>query len=178
MYTIPIKDSSKEIDIAVIQSLLGLAGITAFFYRTNNNILINIILSFVLLAAAFAVRYLVTVLQTKKIILLSVAALLLFAATYAVTFSFLLVMLGMLTSFIYKKPVVLLDEDAVVVKSSMGNSSYDWDLFENIVLKDNLLTLDFKNNKLLHLETDFITDSINENIFNSFCKERLLKNMR
>ena len=31
---------------------------------------------------------------------------------------------------------------------------YQWDQFSNVVLKDNILTLDFKNNKLLQAEIE------------------------
>jgi hypothetical protein len=49
---------------------------------------------------------------------------------------------------------------------------YQWNQFSNIVLKDNILTLDFKNNKLLQAE--ITTININEDAFNTFAKEQLV----
>jgi len=48
---------------------------------------------------------------------------------------------------------------------------YQWDQFLNVVLKDNILTLDFKNNKLLQAEV--ATTNINEDAFNTFALELL-----
>jgi hypothetical protein len=54
---------------------------------------------------------------------------------------------------------------------------YNWSEFSNIILKDGILTIDFRNNKLFQKETD---DSENpdydgtEEEFNDFCAEQLL----
>jgi len=173
MYTIPLKDNSKEIDLVVLRSLLALAGITAFFFRTGHNVFINIIISVTLLAAAFVVNYLFAVARINKNLLLIAAALLLVVATHAITFSLLMVATGMLSSFIYKKPFVLLSEKTVTVKSSKGRTDYEWEEFDNIVFKDNLLTLDYKSNKLLQLEVDISGNALNENEINEFCRSCL-----
>lgn len=173
MYSIPLTDNSKEIDLVVLRSLLALAGLAAFFYRANAYVFINVTIAVALLAAAIAVRYLFSLLRIKKLILLSIAALLLFIATHAATFSLLLVAFGMASYLIYKKPAVLLTEENVVLKSSKGSNSFGWDEFENIVLKDNLLTLDYKNNKLLQLEVDISGADINQKEINDFCRSCL-----
>ncbi len=179
MYTIPLKDNSKEIDLVVIRSLLALAGITAFFYRSSSYVFINIIISLILLATAVGVNYIISILRVKKILLLGSAALLLFVTTQAITFAVLLVAFGMVSSLIYKKPSVLLSEKGITVTSSKGNAVHDWDEFENIVLKDNLLSLDYKNNKLLQLEVDTAGGkSLDEKTVNDFCWDCLQKNVQ
>ena len=45
---------------------------------------------------------------------------------------------------------------------------YRWDQFSNIILKDSLLTLDFKNNKLHQYA---INEAADENGFNNFCRQ-------
>lgn len=50
--------------------------------------------------------------------------------------------------------------------------SYKWSDLQNVVLKDNMLTLDFKNNTLVQGE---IESPIDENAFNTFAKEQLAK---
>ncbi len=52
-------------------------------------------------------------------------------------------------------------------------TTYEWHALENIVLKDGILTLDFKNNKLAQLNV-FKTD-INEIEFNRFAQQQLDK---
>ncbi|MDQ6755472.1 MAG: hypothetical protein M3004_00900 [Bacteroidota bacterium] len=51
---------------------------------------------------------------------------------------------------------------------------YKWADFTNVVLKDNILTLDLKTNKLFQRE---IETSVNENVFNAFVNEQLKKNI-
>jgi hypothetical protein len=51
---------------------------------------------------------------------------------------------------------------------------YKWDELSNVVLKDNILTLDFKNNKLLQSE---INTTVDETAFNVFAKEQLSKSI-
>lgn len=50
-----------------------------------------------------------------------------------------------------------------------------WKSLNNLLLKDNLLTIDFKNNKLIQAEViSFSKDLIiNEKEFNDFCKQQL-----
>jgi hypothetical protein len=51
---------------------------------------------------------------------------------------------------------------------------YQWSLFSNVILKDNILTLDFKNNKLIQAEIE--TKDVNEEAFNTFAKGQVNKN--
>lgn len=53
---------------------------------------------------------------------------------------------------------------------------YSWSQFTNILLKDGILTMDFRNNKLFQKETDDADDPEydgSEDEFNHFCKEQL-----
>ena len=47
---------------------------------------------------------------------------------------------------------------------------YKWNDFSNVILKDNILTLDFKNNKLIQRE---INNPVDEKEFNAFAREHL-----
>lgn len=49
---------------------------------------------------------------------------------------------------------------------------YKWSEFNNVIVKDNILTLDFKNNKLVQGE---INTPVNEKEFNAFVNEQLIK---
>lgn len=48
---------------------------------------------------------------------------------------------------------------------------HEWNELSNVILKDNLLTIDFKNNKLMQAE--IINNGINELEFNAFAKRQL-----
>ena len=47
---------------------------------------------------------------------------------------------------------------------------YSWDQLSNVILKDNMLTMDFKNNRLLQVRTD---SEINESDFNEYAMEQI-----
>lgn len=51
---------------------------------------------------------------------------------------------------------------------------FNWDQFTNVILKDNILTLDFKNNKLFQKEIERAHS--NEEKFNFFASQQLIKN--
>lgn len=57
--------------------------------------------------------------------------------------------------------------------STLFGKHYYWNQFNNILLKDGMLTLDFKNNALFQkLTCDELDDSF-ESAFNAFCRQQL-----
>ncbi|MEQ1677838.1 MAG: hypothetical protein ABL876_14100 [Chitinophagaceae bacterium] len=50
-----------------------------------------------------------------------------------------------------------------------------WSQLNNMILKDGLLTIDLKNNKLIQQTVDKYADAINEQEFNDFCQQQLNK---
>jgi hypothetical protein len=74
-----------------------------------------------------------------------------------------------------KRPLEIGFNDDRVVINNVVRQWYDWSAFNNVVLKDGLLTLDFKNNRLLQKEVadDDEEDDADEEEFNAFCRSRL-----
>lgn len=54
--------------------------------------------------------------------------------------------------------------------------NYSWQQFRNVMLKDNILTLDFSNNKILQKETESDVSSETEKEFNEFCRQQMAIN--
>ena len=52
--------------------------------------------------------------------------------------------------------------------------NYAWQQFNNVMLKDNILTLDFNNNKILQKETESDVSSETEKEFNEFCRQQIV----
>ncbi|MEO8711852.1 MAG: hypothetical protein ABI405_06985 [Parafilimonas sp.] len=52
--------------------------------------------------------------------------------------------------------------------------NYTWQQVSNVILKDDLLTLDRANNKILQKETETEVSPETEREFNEFCKQQLL----
>lgn len=66
--------------------------------------------------------------------------------------------------------------DKEIVINSLFKKRYNWSQFDNIVLKDGMLTLDFTNNKLLQREVeDDEEDDADEEEFNDYCRRQLSK---
>jgi hypothetical protein len=74
-----------------------------------------------------------------------------------------------------KRPLEIgFDRDQVVI-NTLFRQRYDWSSFNNVLLKDGLLTLDFSNNRLLQKEVadDEDEDDVEEEEFNAYCRDRL-----
>lgn len=62
---------------------------------------------------------------------------------------------------------------ANIVKMNFPKKEFNWNELNNVILKDNILTLDFKNNKLVQMELE--NRDINQVDFNSFAQLQLKK---
>lgn len=74
-----------------------------------------------------------------------------------------------------KRPLEIgFDRDRVVI-NSLIRQRHDWSVFNNVILRDGLLTLDFKNNRLLQKEIadDEDEDDADEEEFNAWCRDQL-----
>lgn len=59
-----------------------------------------------------------------------------------------------------------------IIKLNFPKRDYLWNVFSNVIIKDKILTLDFKNNHLLQVEIEE-PKNINENEFNLFAQAQL-----
>lgn len=82
-----------------------------------------------------------------------------------------LVVLGVLYHLALQKLQFIFTSEKVV-KLNFPGKEFKWNVFNNVVLKDNILTLDFKNNKLIQAEIEK-SQNINERQFNSFAQSKL-----
>ena len=72
-----------------------------------------------------------------------------------------------------KMPLEVGFTDSEIVINTLIRRRYKWNDFNNIVLKDDLLTLDFKTNRLLQRETVDEEGDAEEDEFNVYCREQL-----
>ena len=168
-FIIPLKDNKQEIDIAICRSLLLLSFFVTFLYKTEVNYVVNYLIGLLLLTAALFTKYLFIKIHIKKNVLLSIAAIFMFIATHTFTFALVLLFFGMLTNLLHKTPVITIDATEVRINKVLSNKGYSWQEFSNIILKDNLLTIDFKNNTIFQVEVDSTAAGINEHALNLFC---------
>ena len=73
-----------------------------------------------------------------------------------------------------RKLIVLFFEDDIIYPS-FPKKRIKWQHLNNLVLKDGLLTIDNKNNRLIQQEIEDTIQKVNEKEFNDFCREQLRK---
>jgi hypothetical protein len=73
--------------------------------------------------------------------------------------------------FVSKRRLAISVTGTVIEYPSFPKRIIQWSQLSNVVLKDGLLTIDFKSNRLIQVD---IVNEINEPVFNEFCKTRLL----
>ena len=62
-----------------------------------------------------------------------------------------------------------------VVFNYFPSKHYMWSEIQNVILKDNIVTIDFKNNRIFQKETETETKPELEKEFNEFCRQHLLQ---
>ena len=72
-----------------------------------------------------------------------------------------------------QREFTVLVSSASVVYPSFPRMEIAWDQLNNIVLKDDLLTIDFKNNKIIQQLIQKKCPVVDEQEFNDFCKTQL-----
>lgn len=73
-----------------------------------------------------------------------------------------------------KFPQEIAFHDEGIVINSLPKKRYSWQEIGNVVLKDGILTIDLKNNKLIQKEIESSSSAKEEAEFNEFCRNRLL----
>lgn len=72
-----------------------------------------------------------------------------------------------------KKQLVTVNVTDVQYPGLFAPATARWDSLNNIVLKDGLLTIDFKNNKIIQAEIIETAKGVDGKAFNSFCQTQL-----
>jgi hypothetical protein len=73
-----------------------------------------------------------------------------------------------------QKPIVSISESQVIYPS-FPKKKIAWQELSNLIIKDGLLTIDFKNNKIIQQQIADISSTIDEKEFNDFCHQQLNK---
>jgi len=67
---------------------------------------------------------------------------------------------------------IIVSENSIIVPGLSGDRIIEWHQLTNVIKKHDLLTIDFKNNKLLQVQV-INAEKIDENEFNQFCQTQL-----
>lgn len=83
--------------------------------------------------------------------------------------------LSAFAEIVSKDKLICFEENRISTTTLFGNE-YHWKNLNNAIIKDGLLTMDFKNNKLLQVYLDQEISATQEQEFNDFCLHCLKKN--
>lgn len=71
------------------------------------------------------------------------------------------------------RPLKVRVTEQMILYPSFPVKKITWPSLNNVILKDNLLTIDLKNNKLIQQPVDVSKSSPGEKDFNEFCRQQL-----
>lgn len=143
-------DNKVRISIYVLLGFYALLSIVYFFYRTHRRALETFSLILALLYANFWFKH------------VGIIAMLIFAAIYL-----------LVTLVKGKRTTVFFSEEEIQLTRVFKTVVFPWAEMENVILKDNLLTIDFKTNKIIQVEIVENGRVVDETEFNRFCIEQL-----
>ncbi len=85
------------------------------------------------------------------------------------------IILGFLFFFynVAKRPLCVSITSEKVIYPSFPKREITWEQLSNVILKDGLLTIDFKNNRIIQQSVEVSAKPINEQEFNDFCKAQM-----
>ncbi|MBL0056645.1 MAG: hypothetical protein IPP31_10760 [Chitinophagaceae bacterium] len=83
-----------------------------------------------------------------------------------------LILLAILDQLVRKKPVFLFTREKIGLPF-LTRSSARWEVLNQVILKDGILTLDFSNDHLFQAEVVETGTAIDEKVFNEFCRSCL-----
>ncbi len=174
MFSIDLKNNRAEIEIITTRALLAIAGVAAFVYADKWDYYLGVGAGLILFTASFFVKTLLDKYKINRLLLLGIAAVLTYITSGSIAIAIILIVHGIFFEFLNKKVKIELDTAALVVHYVFYKKMFYWVDLNNVILKDRILTVDFKSNKLIQSEIDEDSCDIDEKTFNRFCSEQLL----
>jgi len=164
--------SYKRISIFLL--VLNMIGILFITYLKDFKNWMPVIIAAIAVLAAFSSFYFRS--KNEKAILTGVFILISLAwvvAGYWIV-SVLNILFMILHTAALQKPIVSINERQVIYPS-FPKKIIAWQDLSNLIIKDGLLTIDFKNNKIIQQQIADISLTIDEKEFNDFCRQQLNK---
>lgn len=89
--------------------------------------------------------------------------------------SLLLIIVALIGFYINRKKIVIVSDEGIRYPYFL-DKTINWPDIENVMLRDDILTIDLKNNKLLQSTITDVDGTIEEYAFNDYCSKHLGKN--
>lgn len=171
MYTFKLQESQKNYDVVMVRVLFAITA-TASFLMIGTK---GLYMLFVGLAAAIASYYINFIRQKIKIDwLLCIAVIILTAVTFQLLFLLIIALHFALKKWVLKSYIIQVHEQGVHISRTLKETSTEWNKIEFVVLKDSLLTIQYKAAGYIQEPVELPKDC-SEAFFNQFCNEQLSK---
>ncbi len=178
-YSLLLKnDKVKQYNrFAIFINLLNFLLFLAISYYTVERRASNIALSGAIsIAVSLMIHYfLVTTKKHKESVYLSIGfflAIITWVQLGHLWGTVIMVMLSLLYLLARNRVIVYFNNDHVVY-STIPKKIITWEQLSNVMLKDGLLTIDYRSNKILQAEIVDTDEKVDEKEFNEFCSQRL-----
>lgn len=152
MFALNSSDNKVRISIGILLCFYVVISIAYWFYRKHAKALEAFSLMMALFYANFWFQQ------------VGVLAMIAFIAVYLIV-----------TVVKGKSTTVLFSAEGASLTRVFKTVVFPWTELENVILKDNILTIDFKTNKIIQVEIVETARMVDEMEFNFFCKEQLRK---
>jgi len=129
-----------------------------------------------LLVTLLIIHFIVKNTKTRNTSLYSFISVLSAAITWMIIGKWWAALLCFALSALYqisRKPLQVLFNPDKINYTSFPVRAIQWNELNNVILKDGILTIDFRNNKIVQAEIDDVSNTINEKEFNDFCSQQL-----
>ena len=159
--------------LCILSSILFIYFIIAGQLQNENRTAIIYIIALVIVAAQLFFNYF----NKDKYITNNRIAFLAIAVTWVISDNNWLAALYLVAAILEPKikfPDEMGFDKEGITKNSLFKKSYLWNELNNVILKDDILTIDFKNNSIFQKETEKEVDDSTEKEFNEFCERHLL----
>jgi len=168
----PVNNNKTNLDVVVTRAMFAVAAAAAFARYTDFG-LPSILAAAALIFAAVYLKVLLRILKAPVIVMLVIAIVVLCLLTWSPYFAIVLVLHWALEKIIAKEPKYLVDLNGVKITKLLNEKLYTWVEIQNVVLKDGLLTIDFKNNHIFQSPVTTKDVQPDEKSFNQFCRQQL-----
>lgn len=150
MFSLNTDDNKVRLNIGILLGFCAIISMVYFFYKKNTKALETFSLIMALLYTNFWFQQ------------VGIIAAIAFALVYFIV-----------TMVKGKTTTVLFSNDGANLARVFKTVTFPWMEMDNVILKDNLLTIDFKTNKIIQVEILENSTMVDETEFNLFCKEQM-----
>lgn len=169
-YQFNIAERLLLVETYVLRGLILAAIIGIWLYGRLDSMFPALLGTATLLTVFFLIEPLQNRLGTHRWLLVLFTGLIFFSITIQWFYTAFLFAVGFLSTRFNRSPLIVLDTKGILVQRLIGRQTIQWNSLQWVVLKDGVLTLDFKNNRVLQLDILPGESPIQEADFNSWAQ--------